>query len=527
MATANTDVPRRWAVSGRIVTMNARDQVIEDGTLYIENDKMAAVQDSKAPAPSGFQDIKPIATKAALYPGLIELHNHLSYNTLRLWNVPRKFDNRAQWARHPLYAQMITGPMAVIGRAPEANVIPALVRYVEAKCLVAGVTTSQGIALSSNSGIRTYYKGIVRNVEQPGDKALPKANTQIPDVDKREWEHFADELGRATCFLLHLSEGLDEIARSHFLALKNGSQWAISRALAGIHCAGLSDADFPTLAEFGGAMVWSPLSNTLLYGNTARMADAKRAGVRIGLGSDWSPSGSKSLLGELKVAKLVSDAIGSVFSSKELVAMVTREPAAILQWDKALGSLEAGKKADFIVVSSSGGVYDELIRAKESDIDLVVIDGVARFGTTKLMNASGPSTETMKVAGQQRALNLEDPIGNAIVGKMRLSAAHEILEDALRRVPELAKVETKPAAAAAAPEWTLALDEQMHDPWLGPGSHTGLGDPQAVAALPLVPLDLDPLTVADDATFFDRMKAVVAMADKEKQEFCVALEKMF
>jgi hypothetical protein len=172
-------------------------------------------------------------------------------------------------------------------------------------------------------------------------------------------------------------------------------------------------------------------------------------------------------------------------------------------------------------------VYDELIRAKESDIDLVVIDGVARFGTTKLMNASGPSTETMKVAGQQRALNLEDPIGNAIVGKMRLSAAHEILEDALRRVPELAKVETKPAAAAAAPEWTLAFDEQMHDPWLGPGSHTGLGDPQAVAALPLVPLDLDPLTVADDATFFDRMKAVVTMADKEKQEFCVALEKMF
>ena len=53
-------------------------------------------------------------------------------------------------------------------------------------------------------------------------------------------------------------------------------------------------------------MVWSPLSNLLLYGATARVDAAKRAGVRIGLGSDWSPSGSKNLLGELKVAWLYS-----------------------------------------------------------------------------------------------------------------------------------------------------------------------------------------------------------------------------
>ena len=30
-----------------------------------------------------------------LFPGLIELHNHLSYDALPLWDVPKRFSNRA------------------------------------------------------------------------------------------------------------------------------------------------------------------------------------------------------------------------------------------------------------------------------------------------------------------------------------------------------------------------------------------------------------------------------------------------
>ena len=49
----------------------------------------------------------------------------------------------------------------------------------------------------------------------------------------------------------------------------------------------------------------------LLYGKTADIAAAKAAGVRLGIGSDWSPSGSKNLLGELKVARLATMDCGS------------------------------------------------------------------------------------------------------------------------------------------------------------------------------------------------------------------------
>ena len=51
------------------------------------------------------------------------------------------------------------------------------------------------------------------------------------------------------------------------------------------------------------------MSNLLLYGATSRVKSARENGVRIGLGSDWAVSGSKNLLGELKVARLASDEI--------------------------------------------------------------------------------------------------------------------------------------------------------------------------------------------------------------------------
>ena len=54
-----------------------------------------------------------------VYPGLIELHNHLSYNCLQLWQVPSPFGNRGQWSSQPDYRRLISGPMQVIGKTPD------------------------------------------------------------------------------------------------------------------------------------------------------------------------------------------------------------------------------------------------------------------------------------------------------------------------------------------------------------------------------------------------------------------------
>lgn len=167
-------------------------------------------------------------------------------------------------------------------------------RYVESKRLLGGTTTSQGITPSNWSAtIRKFYRGVLRTAD---------------DIDAKDCQKFDKELKTSSCFLLHLSEGIDRAARGHFLALKNAqNEWAIEPSLAGIHCTALTAADFGVMAQHNaGGMVWSPLSNLLLYGKTADVAPARKAGLTVALGLDWSPSGSKTLLGELKAAKVVN-----------------------------------------------------------------------------------------------------------------------------------------------------------------------------------------------------------------------------
>ena len=268
----------KWALAGRIVTMDPKSTIVMDGAIWIADAAIAAITKRGDPTPDGFGGVVPLETGGTVFPGLIELHNHVAYNALPLWNVPKRYTNRNQWGNAPAYHQLVTAPMKTIGEA--TDLLPALVRYVECKALVGGVTTTQGIALFSAPSVRRYYRGIVRNVEETGDKALPEAGSRIADVDAKDPQAFLAEIEKKTCFLLHLSEGTDTAAHQHFEALAlPGDKWAIAPSLAGIHCVALAPADFAVMATHGASMVWSPLSNLLLYGQTANVAAALAAGA--------------------------------------------------------------------------------------------------------------------------------------------------------------------------------------------------------------------------------------------------------
>ena len=523
------DEPGSYVLDGRVVTMNAGFELLDAGRVYVQGERIVAVQEADRPAPIGFEGATLVRTGGTIYPGLIELHSHLPYNVLPIWQVTRRYSNRGQWGGgNRDYRARISGPMAVLGRV--AGYIEAVVRYVEVKCLLGGVTSSQGVALFSNAGIRRFYRGLVRNVEQPGAEDLPAADTRVADVEATHAAAFLKRLQTSSCLLLHLSEGVDDAARAHYLALRiDDRKWAITDALAGIHCAGLRGRDFATLRVRGGNMIWSPLSNMLLYGDTADIVTAAEERVLIGIGSDWSPSGSKNLLGELKVAWLVAQEKGANLVERDIVAMATINAARILKWDAQVGSIEAGKRADLVVVDDRGGdPYGHLLNARETSITLVVIDGQARYGQPRLMARLGKDGETLKVGSSRRLLDLADALSDPIVGALSLSDAREQLADGMRRLPELAAQMDDPGAmamlgTASATEpgsWFLELD---HEPALGfsprpqlpfEGTATGLFPlfpDLLLGAEPLsqvvAPLELDPLTVVDDGEFFDRLAA--------------------
>jgi 5-methylthioadenosine/S-adenosylhomocysteine deaminase len=528
----------RWALSGRVVTMDPQSSVVSDGVLWVKDAAIAALTKLGDAVPDGFDGVVPLETGGTIFPGLIELHNHLAYDALPLWQVPQKYTNRNTWGNSDEYHRLVTAPMKTIGEATE--LLPALVRYVESKALVGGVTTTQGIALFSAAGIRRYYRGIVRNVEETNDPLLPEAGSRIADVDASRPQDFLSEIENRKCFLLHLSEGTDDAARQHFQALHiSASNWAIAPSLAGIHCVALKPADFAVLASHGGSMVWSPFSNLLLYGQTADLASAIAAGtpaapMKVGLGSDWSPSGSKSLLGELKVAHVYSQNNGKLLRDEQLIRLATSQGAEILGWDKLVGSIEVGKRADLLVVAGQhdGDPHLALIEGDERRVQLVVVDGTPRYGTPAMMVTDGPGLEVLEVGGDRRVLFLEQASEDPDVAALGFAQAQAKLKDALLNIKDMRlEQESKhaPEALAAAPDIhaghaRLALDEFEHTDYTQrphlpfEGVVTGPVDQEPTAAAPpisslLSPITLDALTVADDPGFLDRVGSEINLPD--------------
>jgi 5-methylthioadenosine/S-adenosylhomocysteine deaminase len=518
-----------FALSGRVVTMNAAGDVLDRGAVYGRAGAIVDVRPAADRPPAGFEHVPRVATRGTHFPGLIELHNHLPYDVLGLWQVPKPYQNRDQWSgtSTPDYHRLITGPMAVLGADPA--LVAAVVRYVEVRCLLAGTTTSQGVTLSSAPGIVKHFRGLVRNVESTGDPALPPAATHIADVDAADAQKFLARISTGQKMILHLAEGLstNEAAHNHFAALQFApGQWAITPNLVGIHCVGLRDADFAVMAAHGAGMVWSPLSNLLLYGQTARLGAARAAGVPVALGSDWAPSGSKNLLGELKAARLAAPLAGADdVTDEELVTMATRTPAAMLGWDTALGSLEAGKRADLLVLAATtGNPYTRLVDATETDLRLVMIDGIPRVGSPTLMARLGISagTETILVGRQQFLLNLTQTDADPDVETVSVADAIDRLTQALHDLPNRS---AHPRALTAGPAGGIRLAvEGLVDNNMTPRPHLPLnGQPTGpnlpptrtltaartamAAAGPLPALTLDPLTAVDNPTYHATLQA--------------------
>lgn len=503
----------RYVLEGRVVTIGPQG-VLPDGAIYIEGGRIRAVQDAGQPAPPGFAGAARVRTGDTIYPGLIELHNHLSYNALPLWDVPEKFAHNGRWRDHADYQRLITKPAQTLGRAP--GIIEALIRFVECRCLLGGVTTSQGITLSG-VGTRSFYEGIVRNVEATDDPALPEAGTKIGNPASGDAADYLANLQEHTCYLQHLSEGVGPTPRGWFLNLQlDSGDWAVNDAFCGIHSTALEPEDFEAIGQRGGSMVWSPLSNFLLYGQTTNVKAARDAGVLIGIGCDWAPSGSKNLLGELKVAWLTSeeDEEGPIFTAEELVQMATIDSARILKWEAELGSIEPGKRADLIAVNGQeGDDYLRLIEARETTLTLVLIGGIPRVGQPRLMRRFAPGLQAMEeieVGRSTRYLYLEEEESHELLQGLSLTEATGRLREAMQNLPELAQ-EVDEMTASGLFDGTADSGEVARRIVFDFEELDAAENPQLAAAaladFVQEPLELEGITVADDPHFLEKLVA--------------------
>ena len=216
-------------------------------------------------------------------------------------------------------------------------------------------------------------------------------------------------------FLIHLSEGghQDAAAAREFAMLKGRGLLVPGVAL--IHGVALQPENFVEMAEHGVSLIWSPRSNLELYGNTADVAAAKAAHVKIALAPDWSPTGSDGLLAELNYAAAWNETqTPHPFTDRELVTMATSIPADLAGASDRLGALAAGHDADLVVLrpeteGTEGAKHDAywtLTHASAAQVMLVMVEGEPIYGDPDLLEKLSPSrpSERVEVCGSSKTL---------------------------------------------------------------------------------------------------------------------------
>ncbi len=167
------------------------------------------------------------------------------------------------------------------------------------------------------------------------------------------------------------------------------------------HCIFVDAADQKTLAQKQVGCVHNPSSNMMIASGVSPVADMRAAGIAVGLGTD-GPAGSNNdldLMEEIdlaaKLAK-ITKLNPLALNAKAVVEMATIDGARALHLDKEIGSLEAGKKADLILISLDEpnavpmyDIYAQLAYAlKGSDVETVVIGGRIVMRERKLLTVN-------------------------------------------------------------------------------------------------------------------------------------------
>lgn len=427
-----------FALTGTIVTSRG---IVNDGTIIVANGRIQDVG-ANLQLPEGMPFLK---VDGIIFPGLIDLHNHLAWNVLPRWSLPTPVNNRYEWQAMPEYAAHLARPeheMIIKGEGCDME------HYAEVKALLAGATSVIGsFAADGNDKKPNCVKGMVRKLD-----VFSGLGPQQGSAEPLQYEIFPLEIGwqqaqvirdklasrELKAVICHLGEGKDASGRREFSMF--AARGFLRPGVTIIHGVALRESEFRKMTVNGVGFVWSPRSNFELYGKTADVEAAKAAQVTMALAPDWSPTGSSGLLDEVRYAhKWDSDHPKPIFNNLEFFQMVTVNPARLAALSDRIGSLAPEMAADLIVLPRKGDdPLQALVNSDPAGIELAVVGGHALLGSPDYMHRlhPGKELETITVCNQQKALDVREDVGEFAAIEGRLKSALQSLGTSLAPLSE-------------------------------------------------------------------------------------------
>jgi len=123
------------------------------------------------------------------------------------------------------------------------------------------------------------------------------------------------------------------------------------RSLMG-HCIHMTHNEWQAFAETGAVAVFCPTSNLFLGSGLFDWAHARRRGVKVAVATDIGGGTSYSMLRTMAEAYKVLQLQGQSLSAFAALHAITRGNAEALGLDRWIGSFEAGREADVVVLDA-------------------------------------------------------------------------------------------------------------------------------------------------------------------------------
>jgi 5-methylthioadenosine/S-adenosylhomocysteine deaminase len=204
----------------------------------------------------------------------------------------------------------------------------------------------------------------------------------------------------------HASESRDEVDVVRRLSggLSNleylNATGLASERLCAAHCVWVSDAEQALMAEFDVKVMHCPGSNLKLGSGIAPVVDMRKRGICVSLGADGAACNNRlDMFDEMRLAatlQAMRSAPGAL-TARDVLWMATREGARALGLQDELGSVEAGKRADLILVSRDrphlspdADPWSTLVYgARGTDVRMTMVDGEVLVDEFRLVRLDG------------------------------------------------------------------------------------------------------------------------------------------
>jgi len=400
-----------------LLSMDANLSIYEPGAVAIQGNQILAVGLEEDIFKKYSTEVCVDCQGKILMPGFINAHTHAAMSLLRGLADDLRLDVWLMGYMMPVEREFVSPDFVRLGtKLACAEMIRSGVTcfadmyYFEDD--VAHATAEVGLRAVCAQTILKFPGPDARDYEEALERTrlyikkwkgheliIPAVGPHSPYTCTQEILHSAATIAKEydVPLLIHLSETRLEVENSRkehgmpVIPYVKKQDLFKAKVLAA-HCVHVDDGEIKTLIHHKVGVAHNPSSNLKLASGFAPVKNMLEAGLKVGIGTDGPASNNDlDMFEEIRLAAFISKSTSgdpTSLPAPMALIMATRMGAGALQLGNLIGSLEAGKRADLILVDNSRvhnsprfkrepeAIYSQLVYASHAtDVTDVMVNG--------------------------------------------------------------------------------------------------------------------------------------------------------